>query len=531
MTMMLRRPRLPTAFSRRALLLPPRRRVLAPPSSSAADNNGGGTTIIPPLFHYSIDQLGEEGGGAHEASSSGDRQSLLLAEEKEEDEEEEQEEEKQQQNAREQRESKKSMLRASAALLATFERRRRRLLKAASTTTATAATLALAAPAAADNNDTITKKKNQLLLHNNNNIDDNKSLNDLMLCAIPIHRAARSANMFGAPFASVSVSVKAKKESSLSTIDGEFMIDTGLTQALVTPSLAKEMQLAPNYSAIGAGAGGAARVDVAEVQSLRFKNAPDLELGPVAAGIADFPQEASDLRLQLNGMMGFSMLDVHDTDLDFPQSTLRFYKRGACDQIAQQAGMLPVAAASLPMSEIPGVRVLASDGSGRAVALGVLDTGSAFTCVNLAAAKMLGIKVEDDADTDTTPVAAMAVGVDGNPVMLRIARNVNIQLGGLNQMSSSAEELTWNPSVTLHLDICAVGDIPALDLLSQVAMGNAAPVVGTTPRRRRTGPAVLIGLDALERYRLVFCGGENLDKSRERTIYLQEGRRGGVAKE
>ena len=530
---MLRRPRLPTAFSRRALLLPPRRRVLVRPSSSAADNNGGGT-IIPPLFHYSIDQLGEEeGGGAHEASSSCDRQSLLLAEE-EKEEEEEQEEEQQQQNAREQRESKKSMLRASAALLATFERRRRRLLKAASTTTATAATLALAAPAttittaAAADNDTITKKKNQLL-HNNN--IDNKSLNDLMLCAIPIHRAARSANMFGAPFASVSVSVKAKKESSLSTIDGEFMIDTGLTQALVTPSLAKEMQLAPNYSAIGAAAGGAARVDVAEVQSLRFKNAPDLELGPVAAGIADFPQEASDLRLHLNGMMGFSMLDVHDTDLDFPQSTLRFYKRGACDQIAKQAGMLPVAAASLPMSEIPGVRVLASDGSGRAVALGVLDTGSAFTCVNLAAAKMLGIKVEDDADTATTPVAAMAVGVDGNPVMLRIARNVNIQLGGLKQMSSSAEELTWNPSVTLHLDICAVGDIPALDLLSQVAMGNAAPVVGTTPRRRRTGPAVLIGLDALERYRLVFCGGENLDKSRERTIYLQEGRRGGVAKE
>ena len=337
------------------------------------------------------------------------------------------------------------------------------------------------------------------------------------LTEVPIRRAHRSAVMFGAPFASVAVEVAARPKEE--AITGEFMLDTGLTSALVSPTLAKQLRLSPDFAATGFGAGGVARVDLARLTALRVGAVDLAREEPVVAGIKDFPQERSDPALLLNGMLGYGSFRGYDLDLDFPQSTLRLFLPGDGASAARQAGLSAVAAAQLPQSGIPGVRVLAPDGSGRAVALGVIDTGSTFTCINKPAADALGIQPDTAADA---PVA-VAVGVDGRPVQLRTARNVVLELGGTGRKDGGDDDkLAWEVGKRITLSVCAIGDIPALDLLASVGTSGAPATVGARGAMKR-GPAVLIGLDALERQRVVLCAGASAAPgvdTRVRTIWL-----------
>ncbi|CAK0821622.1 unnamed protein product, partial [Prorocentrum cordatum] len=104
------------------------------------------------------------------------------------------------------------------------------------------------------------------------------------------------------------------------------MLDSGLSEAMVTPALAKRLQLRSRGAAAGQAAGGTATVPLVDLPSPAL--ACGARLPPLEAAVASFPQESADRELPLSGMLGYQALQGYDADLDFPQGTLRLWAPG-----------------------------------------------------------------------------------------------------------------------------------------------------------------------------------------------------------
>ncbi|CAK9039633.1 unnamed protein product [Durusdinium trenchii] len=285
------------------------------------------------------------------------------------------------------------------------------------------------------------------------------------ICEVPLHRLKPVDGQVGGQFASISAVLGGESV--------ELMLDTGLSEGMVTPSLAKKLKLQPIGSAEGATAGGDATVQLVQLKDLTLECGELLE--PVTAAVASFPEEKIDQKWSLNGMLGYQALQSYDADIDFPRGKLRLWRPGEGAAVAAQAGLANVEAVVLPDFAILGVRVMQPE-SRAAAALGVIDTGAGFSAITPSAAVALKARAGKQAVT--------IVGVDGRPLQMPLTSEVTLPLGGKELPGGG-----WETAVSLKTTSAALGDLPALQIF---ANGK---------------PAVLLGLDVLGKRRLVFAAG------------------------
>lgn len=286
------------------------------------------------------------------------------------------------------------------------------------------------------------------------------------VCEVPLHRLKPINGQLGGQFASISAFLGGESV--------ELMLDTGLSEGMVTPSLAKRLKLRSLGSAAGATAGGDATVELVELKDLRL-DCGELALEPVTAAVASFPEEKIDQKWPLGGMLGYQALQSYDADIDFPAGKLRLWRPGEGAAVAQKAGLADVEAVVLPEFAILGVRVM-QPGACAAAALGIVDTGAGFSAITPSAAQLLKAQAGQQAVT--------IIGVDGRPLQLPLTSEVTLPLGG-----KGGPEGGWDTAVSLKTSRAALGDLPALKIF---ANGK---------------PAVLLGLDVLGNRRLVFAAG------------------------
>ena len=284
------------------------------------------------------------------------------------------------------------------------------------------------------------------------------------VCEVPLHRLKPVDGQVGGQFASVSAFIGGEPV--------ELMLDTGLSEAMVTPELVRKLKLQRVGSAEGAAAGGGATVELVKLTDLTLECG---ELFPeVTAAVASFPEEKIDKDWSLKGMLGYQALQNYDADVDFPQGKLRLWRPGEGAAVAKKGGLADVEAVVLPDFAILGVRVMR--GGGAAAALGVVDTGAGFSAITPSAAASLGAQAGRQAVT--------VVGVDGRLLQMPLSSAVTLPLGGQALPTGG-----WETAVALTTPSAALGNLPALEIF---ASGK---------------PAVLLGLDALGTRRLVFAAG------------------------
>lgn len=285
------------------------------------------------------------------------------------------------------------------------------------------------------------------------------------ICEVDLHRLTPVAGQVGGRFASISAVLGGEVV--------ELMLDTGLSEGMVTPALAKKLKLQPVGSAVGATAGGGANVELVKLQDLSLECGELLE--PVTAAVANFPEEKIDENFNLKGMLGYQSLQNYDADIDFPRAKLRLWRPGEGAAVAAKEGLADVEAVVLPDFAILGVRVMQPSGRA-AAALGVVDTGAGFSAITPSAAAAL--KAEPGRD------AVTIVGVDGRPLQMPLSEEITLRLGG-----KALPEGGWETAVSFRTNSAALGDLPALQLF---ANGK---------------PAVLLGQDVLGNRRLIFAAG------------------------
>lgn len=273
-----------------------------------------------------------------------------------------------------------------------------------------------------------------------------------------------------------------------------FMVDTGLTLELVSPHLQKQVGLSPQsvpgVQSFGAG-GSSESTNMAQLKDVRIGN---YKLPPLNAIIADFPQ----LQLgNIQGMLGMECLQHFDVIVDVPNDRFALYPPGQ----APKEGMVPIPAMVINETGLWGIRVRATDKFQPVLAL--IDCGSSFTCVNNAAATILGMDDQKGSD-----LSIYAVGVDGRPLQMPLIQSPFFTYAGSAQYTNGrlvgfdAPPIEWQPWEPVPV---AVGDLPVFSSV----IGNG--------REPYAGPAVLMGLDILSQRRWIM---EASSSGRDRVLYM-----------
>lgn len=192
----------------------------------------------------------------------------------------------------------------------------------------------------------------------------------------------------------------------------EFMLDSGLTQEILTPVLVKNLRLATVGRVEGTTAAGTRGYRQVELKGASVNGVP---LPTLRAAVSDFPQEHMDPKHDVVGMAGLEMMDAFDVDIDFSKNRLRLWQRGDGALVARSAGMAELPAALLP-SGVVAVRVA---GKGKSQPfVGIVDCGSSFSTLNLNAAILAGLSPPSSADKSKNAPKVIGIGVDGKPFSL-----------------------------------------------------------------------------------------------------------------
>ena len=138
------------------------------------------------------------------------------------------------------------------------------------------------------------------------------------ICEVPLHRLKPVEGQVGGQFVSISAFIAGEAV--------ELMLDSGLSEGMVTPALVKKLHLKPIGTAEGATAGGGETVQLVQLEDLRLE-CGEL-LAPVTAAVASFPEEKVDKNWVLKGMLGYQALQSYDAELDFPKGVLRLWRPG-----------------------------------------------------------------------------------------------------------------------------------------------------------------------------------------------------------
>jgi len=307
-------------------------------------------------------------------------------------------------------------------------------------------------------------------------------------------------------------------------IDGkgpfDFMVDSGLTTEMITPQLQQTLGITPGRSVVrGLSAGGDSSEALVELRGVSLccgkfastgrggKDPKELALPPLNAVVTDFPQEHIDPSHDVEGMLGMELLDMFDTDLDFPKNRLRLWSPGTAAGAASKAGLVEIPDAVLNETGLLGIRVTSPNAPAPQQPLvGILDCGASFSAVNWAAAKYLGLPPKEDMNAYKKSPTIMGIGIDGRPLMLPTSKVQFTYVGDVYKGPSGEVRFgetasNWKPWDPVTVGI---GDLPVFSQL----LGD-----GITPYR---GPAVLIGLDVLSQRRVILETG----RGRARRMYV-----------
>ncbi len=200
-----------------------------------------------------------------------------------------------------------------------------------------------------------------------------------------------------------------------------FMVDSGLTTEMITPHLIKILGMQSGGSTVrGLGVGGAKKNPIVELKDYSLwkdeegKSDVKFPLPSLHAIVTDFPQEHIDPNYDVEGMIGMELLELFDVDFDFPKERIRFWS----PQQSNKEGLIPIPAAVLNESGLEGIRVISPTQKINQPMLGIIDSGSSFSVVNLAAADLLGLP--RDPKQYKTPFV-QGIGVDGKPLLMPTA--------------------------------------------------------------------------------------------------------------
>jgi predicted aspartyl protease len=235
---------------------------------------------------------------------------------------------------------------------------------------------------------------------------------------------------------------------------GMFLLDTGASADLVTPSFARMLGLTPKGATQSLGAGGSA--GAVAVVSL-----PEIQVGDERFAAHDVAvQEFDPEEPRISGVLGRTFLEQRDAQVDFARGQLRLYPRGST---RSRADLGPPGFAHVPFTEVSGIVSVTARLDGGDPVPAILDFGATQSIASRAAAAMAGVA------TSLQDAGSVAVGADG--------RNIPVGMQAFRSLAVG--------DVVVQAPTLAVADLPVFEQLGL------------------KGPALLVGLDFLDRRTVV----------------------------
>lgn len=234
----------------------------------------------------------------------------------------------------------------------------------------------------------------------------------------------------------------------------DFLIDTGATAALISPTL---REMLGSHATDGAAIRGLGSMGETVRQKTTIADVAvgGLTLGDLNAVVTDL--SATGLPSVVGGMLGLEFLSRFETEFDFANKTLAFHAPGTI-----ASGAVDVA----DLVEIPlrthatGLKLVRCSLNGGAPFDAIVDAGSFFSVANWMAAASGGVAPDSP---NVTTSAMTAVGVDGRQMTMATAA-FDLEVLGKDDPSGDASRVGESLKSS-YKGTCCVGDLPAFAAL------------------------------------------------------------------
>ena len=194
----------------------------------------------------------------------------------------------------------------------------------------------------------------------------------------------------------------------------DFILDTGAGTSLLTPELAKQLNVKIVGSKEGQSAGGSVAVSLAKADSLAVG---DARIDDVDLGIVDLAQVGKTIGAKIDGDLGYNFLKYFRITIDYRDCEIRFDDPKRVETFGRSAkAELPIRLAS------PAKPLLLIDVhlNGRGPFQFAIDTGTSTTAITPQLAKEL--------DIASSPIGAGTTA--GAQVDVRAGNIESFQIGG-----------------------------------------------------------------------------------------------------
>ena len=233
----------------------------------------------------------------------------------------------------------------------------------------------------------------------------------------------------------------------------DFLIDTGATAALISPTL---REMLGSHATDGAAIRGLGSMGETVRQKTTIADVAvgGLTLGDLNAVVTDL--FATGLPSVVGGMLGLEFLSRFETEFDFANKTLAFHAPGTI-----ASGAVDVA----DLVEIPlrthatGLKLVRCSLNGGAPFDAIVDAGSFFSVANWMAAASGGVAPDSP---NVTTSAMTAVGVDGRQMTTATAA-FDLEVLGSNDGGDASRG--GSSLKSSYKGQCCVGDLPAFAAL------------------------------------------------------------------
>ena len=194
----------------------------------------------------------------------------------------------------------------------------------------------------------------------------------------------------------------------------EFILDTGAGTSLLTPELAKQLDVKIIGSKEGQSAGGKVAVSLAKADSLAVG---DVKLGDVDLGIVDLSHVGKTIGAKIDGDLGYNFLKHFRVTIDYRECEIRFDD----PKRVETFGRTPQTEVSIRLAS-PAKPLILIDVqlNGRGPFQFAIDTGTSTSAITPALAKQLGVSSSPMGDGTTA----------GGNVNVRTGNIGSFQLGG-----------------------------------------------------------------------------------------------------
>ncbi len=165
----------------------------------------------------------------------------------------------------------------------------------------------------------------------------------------------------------------------------DFIFDTGAGTSLLTPELAKELNVKTIGSKEGQSAGGKVAVSLAKADSL---GVGELQMEDVDLGIVDLAQVAKTIGAKIDGDLGYNFLKKYRVTIDYDACEIRFEDPRRIESFGRTAKTQVPLRLAHPAKPLILVDVRAN---GRGPFQFAIDTGTSTTAITPQLAKDLGL--------------------------------------------------------------------------------------------------------------------------------------------